>query len=169
MKNIIYLLISIAIFSFQYVSIAKIDHHNNHNKSEKHKKEHGHEHEHGHSAGEHQHNLEEGKSTSKSSDNNAAKLEVIDGFTIAKIQTTAECDKCKKTIEKAINRLDGIKSSNLDVESRVFTVKFKSDEISLEKIKSIINKTGYDADETKADSKAYDRLPDCCKVGGMDK
>ena len=144
-KNIVFLLlIGVLSISLHNVSIARIDHHNNHNNQNT------------------KHNETEQHETKTTN------IEVINGITIAKIQTSAECDKCKKALEKAINRLDGIKSSNLDVESRVFTVKFKSDDISLEKIKSVINKTGYDADETKADPKAYDRLPDCCKVGGMD-
>ncbi|MFY8159783.1 MAG: heavy-metal-associated domain-containing protein [Candidatus Kapaibacteriota bacterium] len=104
--------------------------------------------------------------------NNTKTTEIIenkDGFTTAKIYTTAECGKCKKAIEKAINRLDGIKSAVLDVDSRMFTVKFKNDEIDLAKIKTVINKAGYDADETKAEPKAYDKLPECCKVDGMKK
>lgn len=96
-------------------------------------------------------------------------LENKDGFTTAKIFTSAECGKCKKAIEKAVNRLDGIKSAVLDVDSRMFTVKFVNAEIDLSKIKSVINKAGYDADETKAEPKAYDKLPECCKVDGMKK
>jgi hypothetical protein len=33
----------------------------------------------------------------------------------------------------------------------------------------VINKAGYDADETKAEPKAYDKLPECCKVDWMKK
>ena len=104
--------------------------------------------------------------------NNTKTTEIIenkDGFTTAKIYTTAESGKCKKAIEKAINRLDGIKSAVLDVDSRMFTVKFENAEIDLSKIKTVINKAGYDADETKAEPKAYDKLPECCKVDGMKK
>lgn len=148
------ILLFVAFVGMQHFAISKIDHHNNHSQHTKTEGNHT-----GHDHSKHENN----------SENKSTKIEVVDGITIAKIQTSAECDKCKKAIEKAINRLDGVKSSSLEVESRIFTVKFKSEDISLDKIKSVINKTGYDADETKADSKAYDRLPDCCKVGGMDK
>jgi|GEM_PF-3196529 len=91
------------------------------------------------------------------------------GFSIAKIKTSAECDTCKEAIEKAVNRLDGVKESNLEVSSKIFTVKFENDEIDIKKIKFIINREGYDADNTKANPKAYNRLPECCKVNGMEK
>lgn len=96
-------------------------------------------------------------------------LHLKDGYSIAKIYTSAECETCKEAIEKAVNRLDGIKESNLVVESKIFSVMFKNDEIDIKKIKFVINREGYDADNTKANPKAYNRLPECCKVNGMEK
>lgn len=86
----------------------------------------------------------------------------------AEITTTAECDKCKKRLEEAVNRLDGILYSSLDVETRVFSVEFDPEVISIDKIKNVISKTGYDADEMPREESAYRRLPKCCQVGGMD-
>ena len=40
-----------------------------------------------------------------------------------------------------------------------------TDKTSPEEIKEAISKLGYDADEVKADSAAYNKLPSCCKVG----
>ena len=41
----------------------------------------------------------------------------------AKIMTTAQCNMCKKTIEKAVNDLDGIELAELDVTSKKLKVK----------------------------------------------
>jgi hypothetical protein len=46
-------------------------------------------------------------------------------------------------------------------------VKFNSEKISLEQIKNVIVDLGYDADELKANVKAIENLPLCCKPGGM--
>jgi periplasmic mercuric ion binding protein len=81
----------------------------------------------------------------------------------AKIKTSAICEMCKARIEKAVNRLDGIKKSDLDVESKVLTVSYNPDDITLEKIRETLNRTGYDADDTKADPRGYAKLPKCCK------
>lgn len=86
-----------------------------------------------------------------------------------KIKTSAECEMCKTKIEKAVNRLTGIESSNLDVESRVLTVKYNPDKVELDKIRKAVSKAGYSADDVAADPKAYKKLPKCCQQGGHDK
>lgn len=86
----------------------------------------------------------------------------------AKIKTSAVCDHCKARIEKAVNKLDGIESSNLDTETKVLTVKYHFDILNLESIKTAINKTGYDADDMAADKDAKDKLPNCCKNNKCD-
>ena len=85
-----------------------------------------------------------------------------------KIKTSAECGMCKKTIEKELAYVKGVKKANLDVESKVVTVVYNPKKTSPEKIKAAIAKCGYDADEVNADSKAYENLPACCKKGGME-
>lgn len=85
-----------------------------------------------------------------------------------KIKTSAECGMCKKTIEKELAYVKGVKKANLDVESKVVTVIYNPKKTSPEKIKAAIAKCGYDADDVKAEGKAYEKLPDCCKKGGME-
>ncbi|MDG0973411.1 MAG: heavy-metal-associated domain-containing protein [Crocinitomicaceae bacterium] len=85
----------------------------------------------------------------------------------AKIMTNAECGMCKDRIEGALNYEKGIVFAELDVPSKVVTVKFKNDVISLEQIRSTISKLGYNADEIKADATAQGNLPACCQPGGM--
>lgn len=86
-----------------------------------------------------------------------------DGYAIAKIKTSAVCDMCKETIEKAMAYEKGVKDSKLDVESKVLTVKYDPKKTDLAKIRIAISNSGYDADTIPANPKAYDKLDACCK------
>jgi copper chaperone CopZ len=85
------------------------------------------------------------------------------------IKTSAECGSCKKRIEGKLNYTAGIRFAELDVPSKKLTVKYSEKKISLKEIRKIISETGYDADEVKAIPEAVDKLPACCKPGGMSK
>jgi copper chaperone CopZ len=85
------------------------------------------------------------------------------------IQTNAECGTCKTIIEKELNYVKGIIFADLDVPSKVLTVKFNSSKISLEEIRVRVTKIGYNADDLKADPTAQSGLPACCQPGGMGK
>lgn len=80
-----------------------------------------------------------------------------------KIKTSAQCDMCKDRIEKNLSKESGIKSSSLDVKSKVLTVKYDASKTDAAKIKAAVSKIGYDADEVKANTTAYGKLPACCK------
>lgn len=88
---------------------------------------------------------------------------------VVKIKTSAECGSCKKRIEEKLNYTKGVKYAELDVESKIVEVKFNPKKISVEDIKRILSETGYDADEVKAIPEAVEKLPACCKPGGMAK
>ena len=79
------------------------------------------------------------------------------------IQTSAQCEKCKYRIEEALSFEAGIKKSDLDLKTKKITVNYNPSKITPEKIRIAISKVGYDADEVKADPKAYEKLPPCCK------
>ncbi|MFD2245666.1 heavy-metal-associated domain-containing protein [Pontibacter ruber] len=79
------------------------------------------------------------------------------------IKTSAVCDMCKKTIEKAMAYEKGVKSSNLDVESQMLTIVFDSKKTDADKVRKAVNETGYDADDKPANPRAYNKLDDCCK------
>ncbi len=87
----------------------------------------------------------------------------------ATIQTSGTCEECKYIIEAALKKTKGVKKSNYDLETKAVTVTFSPKKTDLKKIKMAIVKSGYDADEMKADQEAYDNLPKCCKKGGMDE
>ncbi len=81
------------------------------------------------------------------------------------IKTSAECDQCKKRIESNLLYEKGVKFCKLDVPSKNLTVTYNPEKIKPEQLKRAISKLGYDADELKADSLAYSKLPECCKGG----
>lgn len=85
------------------------------------------------------------------------------------IQTSAECDECKVRLEGMLNYTKGVKFAELDVPSKKLTIKFKPSVVSLEELKRKVSELGYDADEIKANPEAYEKLPSCCKAGGMSK
>ena len=80
-----------------------------------------------------------------------------------KIKTSAQCETCKANIEKALSFTKGVKGANLDVDTKVVTVEYDPSKTTVEKIRLAISKAGYDADDVKADPKAYAKLKECCK------
>lgn len=86
---------------------------------------------------------------------------------VAKIQTSAECGQCKTRLEEKLNYTAGVKFAELNLENKVLEVKFNPKKISLDEIRTIISETGYAADDVKAVPAAVDKLPMCCKPGGM--
>jgi copper chaperone CopZ len=81
------------------------------------------------------------------------------------IKTSAVCDMCKETIEKAVTKEAGVKKATLNVKTKICTVQFDNTKTDAEKIKLAISNSGYDADAVKANKKAYDKLSPCCKAG----
>ncbi|WP_375446659.1 heavy-metal-associated domain-containing protein [uncultured Fibrella sp.] len=84
-----------------------------------------------------------------------------------KIKTSAICEMCKARIERNLAFEKGVKEATLDVDTKVVTIKYNPAKTDVTKLKANITKTGYDADEVAADPKGYDKLPSCCKKGGM--
>ena len=80
-----------------------------------------------------------------------------------KIKTSAICGMCKKTIEKALSKEAGVQKSSLNVDTKVVTVQYDPKVTGPDKIRTAISKAGYDADDVKADPKAYQNLDECCK------
>lgn len=82
---------------------------------------------------------------------------------------TIQCGTCKKNIETALKKVDGINSVNVSVKEKITTVDFDKSKINLDKIETEITYVGYDANGKKKDEVAYEKLADCCKIGGHDQ
>jgi copper chaperone CopZ len=92
----------------------------------------------------------------------------------AKIKTpTVQCEMCKSRIETYLKRYDGVTFINVNYKKKETTVKYLTDRINIEEIKTAIANAGYDADDVPANTDSYNRLPKCCKKpedgGGMKK
>ena len=79
------------------------------------------------------------------------------------IQTSAICGQCKERLEHNISFEKGVTFVELDDETKVLTIVYKTGKNDKEKLKIAVTKVGYDADDLVAEPKAYNRLPDCCK------
>lgn len=77
---------------------------------------------------------------------------------------TMQCSTCKKNIETAVKKLDGIESINVVVKEKTAHINYDKSKTDLTKIESTITATGYDANDKKADPEAYKELDDCCKL-----
>jgi copper chaperone CopZ len=84
------------------------------------------------------------------------------------IQTSAQCEECKERIEKNIAYEKGVKYVDLDLETKILTVKYRADKTDDTKLRKAVAKIGYDADDVPADPEAYAKLPACCQKGGHD-
>ena len=87
----------------------------------------------------------------------------------AVIQTTIDCDHCKvcetcgQNFQENLYKIKGLKMYELDEKAMTLTVFYNGKKTTLNEIKTAITKLGYDADEMKADAKAYEKLDGCCK------
>jgi len=83
-----------------------------------------------------------------------------------KITTSAQCDMCKKRIEDGLYSQKGIVEANLNVDTKIVTVKYRSNKTTYAIIRNYISGLGYSADDALANKEAYDKLPGCCQLDG---
>lgn len=82
----------------------------------------------------------------------------------AKIKTpTVGCEECKQRIETYLKRYDGVSYINVNYRKKETTVKYWTDRIDIEQIKTAIANAGFDADDVPANEDSYKRLPKTCK------
>ena len=82
------------------------------------------------------------------------------------------CEECKTRIETYLKRHDGVTYVLVNWRQKNVTVKYLTDRINIEEIKTAIANSGYDADDVPATEDAYKRLPKTCKKpedGGPNK
>lgn len=76
---------------------------------------------------------------------------------------TIQCGMCKKTITNVLKEIDGVKSVNVNMESKKVTVKFDDTKTSLDALENAITAAGYNANDKIRDAAAYENLHSCCK------
>lgn len=82
------------------------------------------------------------------------------------VKTSALCDECKERIEHDLSFQKGVKSNVVNLDTKEVTVVYNSAKTDPQKIRVAITKIGYDADTLKADQKAFNKLPLCCREPG---
>lgn len=73
------------------------------------------------------------------------------------------CGMCENRIESALMNVGGINSADWDVDTKVMTVIYDDDIISLDKIKEKVALAGHDTDKFRAKNEIYNGLPGCCQ------
>src|ERR1041385_7785258 len=83
---------------------------------------------------------------------------------VAVIKTpNALCELCKNRIETYLKRYDGVVEVNVNYRKAETKVKYVTDRINIEEIKTAIANCGYDADDVPTNEDSYSRLPKSCK------
>jgi periplasmic mercuric ion binding protein len=75
----------------------------------------------------------------------------------------ALCELCKNRIETYLKRYDGVLEITVNYRKGETKVKYVTDRINIEEIKTAIANDGYDADDVPANEDSYNRLPKTCK------
>ncbi|XMO85002.1 cation transporter [Algibacter sp. AS12] len=93
------------------------------------------------------------------------KTEVSKDIAMADISfgVRGNCGMCKKTIEKAANKVDGVVSANWDVDKKKIDVSFDDTKTDAMAIHNAIAASGYDTEKVAGSEEAYSNLPGCCK------
>jgi copper chaperone CopZ len=78
--------------------------------------------------------------------------------TKAIIKTSAECEFCKKNIEKNLSKIKGIKKVECDFVKHEISVVFNAKKITLDDLKKQIVALGYDADDQNANFDKFKKI-----------
>lgn len=74
-----------------------------------------------------------------------------------------KCGMCEKRIEGALTNVEGVHSADWGVDTKVMTIKYDDEAISLDEIKKKVAALGHDTDDFRAEKEMYDGLPGCCQ------
>jgi periplasmic mercuric ion binding protein len=91
-------------------------------------------------------------------------IKVSDGYQV-EIKTSAVCEMCKEALEQDLTFEKGVKSVNLDVDTKVLTIVYNNKKTDPTTLRKRVTLVGYHADTLQRDSEAYENLPSCCKDG----
>jgi len=112
---------------------------------------------------------ENGKACAKMASNSEAATPVrtvatTDDFVkTASIRVYGNCGMCKRTIEGALNKAEGVRQASWDVSTGMLSVAYVPDQIDQEQIKAKVAAVGYDSDTHRAPDEVYSALHACCQ------
>ena len=83
-------------------------------------------------------------------------------ITTSTFKVYGNCDQCKARIEKAA-KVDGVSKAEWNKDTKVLTLVYDPTQVKSDDVLKNIAAAGHDTEKFKADNKAYDKLPGCCK------
>lgn len=86
-----------------------------------------------------------------------------DDTTVIKLPSM-QCGTCKKKITKVLKQLDGVKDVNVNIDTKEANITYDNSIVTVSQLEGAITAAGYDANDKKADTGAYEKLDECCKV-----
>lgn len=78
------------------------------------------------------------------------------------IKVWGNCDMCKERIEKAA-KIDGVTKADWSDKTKMLTLAYNLTKVKSDDVQKKIASVGHDTEMYKADNKAYNALPGCCK------
>jgi Cu(I)/Ag(I) efflux system membrane fusion protein len=81
----------------------------------------------------------------------------------AMLGVRGSCEMCKETIESTAKSVEGVTMASWDMDKKELHLNFDKQKTSIEAVSKAIAKAGYETDLDKADPKAYEALPNCCR------
>ena len=106
---------------------------------------------------------EGGKACAKMSKAKAQKVSSDANVSTASIRIYGNCGMCKRTIEGALNEVEGVHSADWDVKSGMLSVAYEAEKVTEDDIKAKVAAAGYDSDTHRAPDEVYANLHACCQ------
>ncbi|MBL7985993.1 MAG: heavy-metal-associated domain-containing protein [Flavobacteriales bacterium] len=91
------------------------------------------------------------------------------GVETVKIQSSAICDMCEKTIETELIYEKGVKKVDVDLTTAAVHVQYDPKKTDADKLRAALVKLGYSADGMAGNAEAFAKLPLCCQKEGCGK
>lgn len=91
------------------------------------------------------------------------------GLESVKLQSSAICDMCEKTIETEMIYEKGVKKVDVDLSTAAVLVEFDPKKTDAVKLRAALVKLGYSADGIPGNPEAFAKLPLCCRNEGCGK
>ncbi len=80
----------------------------------------------------------------------------------ATLIVSGNCEQCQTRIENAAD-IKGVKIASWSSKSKILSVTYNSDKVTIEQIEAAIVAKGHDIGAMKATEASYNKLPNCCR------
>jgi periplasmic mercuric ion binding protein len=94
--------------------------------------------------------------------NTAPATETLPNTITTSFKVWGNCGMCKRTIERSL-KINGVKYSNWNVDSKMLTVSYSPKKITAADIHKRVAAVGYDTEKERAADEVYNKLHSCCQ------